>query len=131
MSLIPNDLARLSLDGEDVAGLTDRRFSLRRSLADRAHQGSDGWSEASSLENPIGAELSAQGLLVSNAALAAVRSAFLAGEARLWAFVLPGDGVWSGAFVLRSLDFSGKAEDLLSFSIRMVSDGPLSFTAES
>ncbi|MEM1381287.1 MAG: phage tail tube protein [Pseudomonadota bacterium] len=130
MTAVASDNAVLSLDGQAVAGITDRRLSLRRTLSSRAHADSNGWAETSALGAPLILDVDAQGLFISNAATSAVRGAFLAGGSDLWSLEIPGDGIWAGPFVLRALSFSGKAETLMTFRLQMTSNGPITFTPE-
>lgn len=131
MTLVASDAAKLQLDGQTVSGITRRWLSLSRTLTDRTHDASSGWADYSSLEAPAKADLRAEGLFLSTAAMDSVRSIFLSGSAAPWSLVLPGDGVWAGQFYLNTLQFSGAAEAELTFSLRLVSTGQLSFQKET
>ncbi|NRA29687.1 MAG: hypothetical protein HRU11_05430 [Parvularculaceae bacterium] len=103
---------------------------MSRKLTDRTHAFSAGWADHSSRANPAQADLRAEGVFLSNDAMTSVRSAFLTGEAEPWALVLPGDGTWAGQFFVRDLQLSGVAESEISFSLRLLSSGPISFQME-
>lgn len=131
MIMVPSDSIELRLDGQAVAGLREQRLSLKRALVDRTDQSSTGWAQVSAFEKPVGAEISGHGVFISAETMDAVRMAFFEGAANAWSLELPGDGTWSGAFLVRHLEFTGRAEDLLAFSIRMTSTGPVTFTPGS
>ncbi|MEM7517305.1 MAG: phage tail tube protein [Planctomycetota bacterium] len=133
MSLIPSDQATLFVGptAEKVGGLTRRIFTLSRAAEDISSASAEGWSEGSSAEHPAKAELRADGVFLSGSAISAVRAAFLAGHAEEFTLALAGDGSWSGRFLIRSLTLSGKAEEELTFSIRLVSTGPVDFQPEN
>ncbi|GGY53210.1 phage tail tube protein [Parvularcula lutaonensis] len=131
MKLIGTDQALLSIgqggSSIDVAGLTRRSFTLSRPATDRSDEAGGGWSTASALAAPARAELRAEGVFLSGAAMSAVRTVFLGAAPESFTLHLPEDGSWTSDFLIRSLSFDGRAEGEVRFSIRLVSTGPVTF----
>lgn len=133
MSLLAADEVVLTVgEGASVAAITGirrRKLVLSRRPGERTPAMSDGWSRHETHGRAGHADISVEGVLVADAAASALRSQFLSGEAGRFALELPRDGVWSGDFFIRQLTFDGKAEGEMQFALRIVSSGPVTFTA--
>lgn len=134
MSLVDADSAILRLvDGgqpTDLAGLTRRRLTLSRKPHQSTLASRSSWVEQTGSNGPAIADLQADGIFVAGAAASLMRAAFLSAEPQAFELDVPSDGTWSGDFFIRQLVMDGRAEKELSFSLRLTSHGPLSFTPE-
>lgn len=134
MSVDAADLALLSVgEGAEqvpVAGLARRSLRLERRPGDRTTLDGEGWQEIEALTGPASAELRGEGVFLSGTAMDFIRSVFLEGESEVFALTSVG-GEWRGRFLVRQLNFDGKAEEEMRFSIRLSSTGPLAFSASN
>jgi predicted secreted protein len=127
MSVIAADLAALSLldPKEPLAGLTRHVLRLSRPLTDRS--GASAWSELGADQSPAGAELRAEGVFLPGRGQSVLRELFMSGQAETLALDLPGEGQWSGAFLVHELTLRGEAEGEERFAVRLRATGPLTF----
>ncbi|MEM7740053.1 MAG: phage tail tube protein [Pseudomonadota bacterium] len=132
MTLIAANRASLSLIDNAapllLAALRRYELSISRTSTDITQAAGSGWRDAAVLDRPLTADLRASGVFVTGAGMAAVREHLLAATAPEFAFTLPGEGTWQGAFYITSLSLNGQTEDELSFSLRLTSTGTLTFT---
>ncbi|MEM9286309.1 MAG: phage tail tube protein [Pseudomonadota bacterium] len=133
MTIIASDQTSLSLikdEGErPLAALSRHELTLSRGFSDATSAAGTGWREAEVLDRPLTADLRASGVFVSGDAMAALREAVLEAEAATFALHLPGEGTWQGAFHVTTLSLAGQSEDEMTFSLRLTSNGPVTFTA--
>lgn len=130
MTLVAADSVSLALDGEPVLGIAEHRLTLTRGLSDRSHADGLGWAEMSALDRPVSLECDVRGTFVSGTAMQRVRNAFLAGSAVLAELGLPGEGAWSGAFLIGTLQLAARGGDELGVRLRLSSTGPVVFMPE-
>lgn len=131
MSVVAADLAELRVGpGSLVSGLRRYRLSLDRPSGDASAVG-EPWGRATALQRPARAELRAEGLFVSGEAAGLIREAFTDGTPCAFSLFLPGDGTWSGDFIVRDLVLNGRSEGEVGFSLRIVSAGPVTFTPQT
>lgn len=130
MSVLCADEAVLTIGSDEdvLGGLTKRSLTLSRMTGDRTEIAGDGWQKLGSDERPVKAELRGEGVFVSGAATDTLRAAFSSGEPTSFGLVLPGEGTWSGRFIVRQLTLSGRAEGTMAFAVRLASSGPVQFT---
>ncbi|MEM6746447.1 MAG: phage tail tube protein [Pseudomonadota bacterium] len=133
MTIIAADHVSLSIfRDEDIfplAALRRHELTLSRGFSDATSAGGTGWREAAVLDRPLTADLRASGVFVSGDATAALREAVLEAEAATFALHLPGEGTWQGAFHITTLSLAGQSEDEMTFSLRLTSNSPVTFTA--
>ena len=135
MSIVDADQAILRLveDGQstDLAGLTRRRLSLTRRPHQNTPASQSAWVGQSGCNGPATADLQAEGIFLAGAAASLMRTSFLSARPQSFELSIPSDGTWSGSFLVRQLVIDGRALGELSFSLRLTSDGPLTFTPDT
>lgn len=115
-----------------IAGLRAKTLSLNAASVDVTHsESAGGWRELLAGAGVRQASVSGAGVFLSDAAGAAVRDLFFAGEARNWRIVIPGFGDIEGPFLIANLDYSGAHDGEAQMALALDSAGALSFAAAS
>jgi TP901-1 family phage major tail protein len=113
-----------------VAGLRAKTISLNARSVDATDSDSpSAWRELMPGAGVKSASISGSGLFKDAASDAAVRSAFFQQSADNWQIVIPDFGVLSGAFLIASLEYSGRFDGEAQYAITLASAGELSFGA--
>jgi TP901-1 family phage major tail protein len=113
-----------------VAGLRAKTISLNARTIDATDSESpQAWRELLPGAGVKAASLSGAGLFKDAASDAAVRQAFFDQSADNWQVVIPDFGVLEGAFLVASLEYSGRFDGEAQYAITLASAGALAFTA--
>ena len=113
-----------------VGGLRARSLELAQDLVDVTHGESAGrWRE---LLGDAGARrgwIEGQGLFRDAASDDMVRALFFDGSVTDWQVVVPEFGTIEGPFLVTELDYAGRHDDAITFSLVLESAGALTFAA--
>lgn len=113
-----------------VAGLRARQIALGADIVDVTHSESAGrWRELLAGAGVRRASVSGAGVFLDDAADAAVREVFFAGDSKIWQIVMPDFGIIQGLFQIVSLEYRGEHASEVTFDLALESAGPLSFSA--
>ena len=114
---------------QTVAGLRARTVSLNAKTVDATDSDSGGWRELLAGGGVKSLAVSGSGVFRDAASDALMQAAFFAQDARGWQIVVPGFGVFSGAFLIAALEYAGKHDGEATFAISLASTGEVSFAA--
>lgn len=113
-----------------VAGLRAKTIMLNARTVDATNADSPGaWRELLSGAGVKSCAVSGSGIFVDAAADATVRAAFFAQSADSWRIVVPDFGTIDGAFLVTSLEYSGRHDGEAAYALSLASAGALGFTA--
>lgn len=113
-----------------VAGIKSKNLSLTAAQVDGTDSESvDGWREIVCGAGVKSAAIAGSGVFRDAASDALLRQAFFDQIERDFELTLPDFGVLAGKFLIERLDYSGDYDDHASFSISLISTGPIGFTA--
>jgi TP901-1 family phage major tail protein len=114
---------------QTVAGIRTRTFTVNATTVDVTSSESAGqWRELLNGGGGQHAKLSGAGIFKDAATDGLVRSYTWAGTIMNWQVVVPAFGIVQGPFQVSSLEYSGKHDGEVSFTIGLESAGALSFT---
>ena len=111
-----------------IGGFRTTAIRLNAASVDITHSLSPGWRELLADGGVKTAQLSGNGVFLSDAAAEILRASFFAGTLLPWQIILPGFGTLDGAFLITALEFGGDYKAEAKFSMTAQSAGPLSFT---
>ena len=114
---------------QTVAGLRVRTVSLNAKTVDATDSDSGGWRELLAGGGVKSLAVSGSGVFRDAASDALMQAAFFAQDARGWQIVVPGFGVFSGAFLIAALEYAGQHDGEATFAISLASTGEVSFAA--
>lgn len=113
-----------------VAGLRARTVSLNARTVDVTDSDSpNGWRELLAGAGVRSLSVSGSGVFKDAASDAQMRDAFFAQTARTWQIVVPGFGVFSGAFLIAALEYAGEHDAEATFALTLASAGEVAFDA--
>lgn len=113
-----------------VAGLRAKTITLNARTVDATNADSPGaWRELLSGSGVKSCVISGNGIFVDAAADEAVRAAFFTQSADTWRIVVPDFGTIEGAFLVTSLEYSGRHDGEAAYALSLASAGALGFTA--
>ena len=111
-----------------VAGLRSHQVSFNAEPVDVTHQQSIGaWRELLSAASMKSASIRGSGIFRDEAADAAIRALFFAGNARNWQVVIPDFGTLTGPFQITGLEYAGRHDGELTFDLVLESAGAIGF----
>jgi TP901-1 family phage major tail protein len=111
-----------------IGGIQNARITLDRGDADVTNQGSP--SKHRELLEAAGIfkmSVSGDGVFDSAAPQDTLRSIMMQGLHRNWQVIVPGQGTYSGAFMVTKLEFGGPHEKEVTMQISLESAGLISF----
>ena len=114
---------------QTVAGLRARTVSLNAKTVDATDSDSGGWRELLAGGGVKSLSVSGSGVFRDAASDALMRAAFFAQDARYWQIIVPGFGVFSGAFLIAALEYAGQHDGEATFAITLASSGEVSFAS--
>ncbi len=127
-------LIRLAANGQalqTVAGLRARSISFNnRSVDVTTADSPGGWRTLLSGGGLRSAAVAGSGVFVDAAADESVRAAAFSGESAAMEIIVPGFGVVSGPFQVSALEYAGRHDGELTFSMTLESAGPVEFAPE-
>lgn len=113
-----------------VGGLRATRIAFNAATVDVTNVESVGrWRELLAGAGVRSATISGGGVFKDDAADAAIRAAFFAGETKTWRIVAPDFGEIDGPFVIVGLDYAGEHDGEATYELSLSSAGAMSFTA--
>ena len=117
--------------GFDVlGGLRARTLSLGAGTVEITNADSQGWRELLPCGGTRRMDVAGQGVFLTDAAGARIRSLALSGEQASLQLVLPGAGTFEGRFQVASLDYAGDHKGEASYAVSLASAGVVTFTDE-
>ncbi|MEM6382504.1 MAG: phage major tail protein, TP901-1 family [Pseudomonadota bacterium] len=115
---------------QTIGGLRARTLDLSQDLVDVTHGDSTGrWRELLGDAGLRRGRISGQGLFRDVASDELVRGLFFDGVVAPWQVVIPDFGTIEGPFLVSTLDYEGRHDDAITFSMVLESAGALTFTA--
>ena len=115
---------------QTIAGIRTHTFTVNAAAVDVTSSESAGqWRELLNGGGGQHAKLSAAGIFKDQTTDTLVRGYAWAGTIMNWQIVLPAFGTVQGPFQITSLEYAGKYDGEMSFTIALESAGALSFTA--
>lgn len=125
-------LLKLS-DGEGVfltvAGIRARTVSLNARAVDVTDSGSGGWRELLAGAGVRSMAVSGSGVFRDAASDARMREVFFGQVAEQWQIIVPGFGVFTGAFLITALEYAGQHDGEATFAVTLASAGEVSFAS--
>lgn len=112
-----------------VAGLRARSISFNAKSVDVTDSESAGWRELMGQTGLRSMAVTGQGIFRDAASDALLREAFFTQELKNWQIVIPDFGIFSGPFLISSLDFSGNHDAEAQFGLSISSAGVIDFAA--
>ncbi|UDF03229.1 phage major tail protein, TP901-1 family [Asticcacaulis sp. AND118] len=113
-----------------VAGLRARTVSLNARAVDVTDSDSpNGWRELLAGAGVKSLSVSGSGVFKDAASDAQMRDAFFAQTARNWQIVVPGFGIFTGAFLIAALEYAGEHDGEATFALTLASAGEVGFDA--
>lgn len=122
---LANDGAYVTIGGLRATRITFNASSVDITSLDSA----GGWRELLAGAGVRSASLAGSGVFKDDAADAAIRAAFFAGEIKTWRVVIPDFGQIDGLFHIVELDYAGDHEGEATYGLSLASAGALTFTA--
>jgi len=127
-------LVKVDMDGsgvfQTVAGLRATRLSFNAETVDvTSLESAGGWREILGGAGVKSASISGSGIFRDAATDERARAIFFAGETPDFQVVIPDFGIVEGAFMISSIEYSGRHDGEASYELSMVSAGELAFTA--
>lgn len=115
---------------DTLAGIRTSRLEVAAAKVDATSADSpQAWRELIAGAAPRTARISGAGVFKDAPSDALMRAAFFGAETPRWQFVIPGFGVMEGAFLISSLNWSGRHDGEAEFAVTLESAGPITFEA--
>lgn len=125
-------LLKLS-DGEGVfltvAGIRARTVSLNARAVDVTDSGSGGWRELLAGAGVRSMAVSGSGVFRDAASDARMREVFFGQVAEQWQIIVPGFGIFTGAFLITALEYAGQHDGEATFAVTLASAGEVAFAS--
>lgn len=112
-----------------VAGLRSTSLSINSEAVDITNKDSAGWRELLSGAGTRRVAVSGAGVFTDGAAEASLRSKALAGAIANYELVFENGDLFTGAFQVTTLDYSGDYNGERAYTLSLESTGAVSFTA--
>lgn len=112
-----------------VAGMRTTSLTLNSTSVDITNKESQGWRELLSGAGVRRMAISGSGVFTDSAAEASLRTKALAGELANYEIVSDNGDVFTGAFQVTSLDYSGDHNGERTYTLALESSGPVAFQA--
>lgn len=113
-----------------VAGLRARTFTLNTKPVDITDSDSPGrWRELLGGAAASALSVSGSGVFRDAAADVLVRDAFLQQRLARWQVIVPAFGIFTGPFLIATLEYSGQHDGEAAFALTLASAGAISFTS--
>lgn len=113
---------------ESVGGIRTRTLSLNAQSVDITHSSSPGgWRELLSGGGVRQADISGNGVFLSDASARKIQAVFFSVMIRNWKIVVPGLGEISGPFQVTNLDYTGNHDGEATVALALQSAGEIVF----
>jgi len=112
-----------------VAGMRSTSLTLNSAGVDVTNKDSQGWRELLSGAGVRRMSISGSGVFTDSAAESSLRAKALSGEIANYELVFENGDLFSGAFQVTTLDYSGDHNGERTYTLSLESSGPVGFQA--
>lgn len=112
-----------------VAGMRSTSLTLNSAGVDVTNKDSQGWRELLSGAGLRRMSVSGSGVFTDSAAESSLRAKALSGEIANYELIFENGDLFSGAFQVTTLDYSGDHNGERTYTLALESSGPVSFEA--